>query len=81
MPNKKEAIMKKQIMTLTLALCAAAGNAFAGFGTSVAGDGLIGKVFLAFLAAIVVFQLLPGLALFGSMLKGMFRQTPESESR
>ncbi len=73
--------MKKQIITLTLALSAATGNAFAGFGTSVAGDGLVGKLFLAFLAAIVVFQLLPGLTLFAAMLKGMFRGAHKPESR
>lgn len=38
----------------------------------VEGSGMMAKLFLVFLAAVIVVQVIPGLMLFGAMLKGVF---------
>lgn len=36
------------------------------------GSGVMAKIFLFFLGAVIVVQVIPGLMLFGSMLKGIY---------
>lgn len=58
-----------------LATCPAT---FAASGAEPEGNAYLAMAFLAFGALIVVFQLIPGLALFASMLRGLFtRSAPE----
>ena len=49
-----------------------AGSAFADTGASADENGWLWMLFLGFGALIVVFQLVPSMILFGSMLKGLF---------
>ena len=36
------------------------------------GSGLMAKIFLLFIGAIIVVQVIPGIMLFGAMLKGIY---------
>lgn len=71
--------MKTTIRTLT-AILALSSPALAASSADSEGNGLLVTLFLGFGALIIVFQLLPGLILFGSMLKGLFtkqaKETP-----
>lgn len=49
-----------------------AGSAFADTGAGADENGWLWMLFLGFGALIVVFQLVPSMILFGSMLKGLF---------
>lgn len=60
-----------------LATCPAA---FAASGAETEGNALLVTAFLAFGALIIVFQLIPGLALFVSMLKGLFTRPAAEEA-
>ncbi|BEH09123.1 MULTISPECIES: hypothetical protein [Geobacter] len=51
---------------------ATAGTVWAASGAESEASGLLVTLFLAFGALIIVFQLLPGLMLFGAMVKGLF---------
>jgi len=53
-------------------------NAYAASGEG-AGSGLLGKIFLAFVALVVVAQLMPALVLFGSIIRGIFSKTPQTK--
>jgi hypothetical protein len=53
---------------------------------AIAADGAIAKgstfllfLFFGFAALIIVFQFIPGLVLFATMLKGLFTRTPEKD--
>jgi len=48
-------------------------NAFGAEGSREGGFGFLSFLFLGFLAMIVAWQLLPGLAMFGATLKGLFQ--------
>lgn len=50
-------------------------SALAAEGKESEGSGLLVALFLGFGALIIVFQLIPSLILFGSMLKGLFTRT------
>lgn len=63
--------MKRTMKLMLLALLADAPLAYAAAGDQ-AGIGLGAFIFLGFVALIVVFQAVPGLILFYSMLKGLF---------
>lgn len=63
--------MKTTMKALMVAL-ATAGTVWAASGAESEGNGLLVSMFLAFGALIIVFQLLPGLMLFGAMIKGLF---------
>jgi len=45
----------------------------------VKGSSILLILFLGFFALIIVFQFIPGLVLFFSMLKGLFKAAPEKE--
>ncbi len=50
-------------------------SAVAAEGKESEGSGLLVSLFIGFGALIIVFQLVPSLILFGSMLKGLFTKT------
>ncbi len=74
--------MKKSMLTaMTMLLCS--GNAaFAALNPEAEAFGLMAQLFLSFLALLIVTQLIPGVLLLTSMLKGLFsRKTQGSERR
>ena len=62
-------IVKHLFVTLS-----ASSPAFAAAGAEPGGNGLMVILFLGFGALIIVFQLIPALMLFVSMVKGLFRK-------
>ena len=63
----------KSILTKTAGiLIMIAGSAFADTGAGTAANGWLWLLFLGVTAVIVVFQLIPSVILFSSMLKGLF---------
>lgn len=54
------------------AFLAASGTALAASSAESEANGFLVTLFLAFGALVIAFQLLPGLILFGSMMKGLF---------
>lgn len=73
--------MKTKIATMmTLLAAASTSTSFAASGAESDGNGLLVMLFLGIGALVVAFQMLPGLALFGSMLKGLF-SGKDAESR
>jgi hypothetical protein len=70
-----EDVMKATLKLMVLALLANASLAHAAGGES-SDLGLGTFIFLGFLALILVFQAVPGLILFYSMLKGLFAPLP-----
>lgn len=65
----------KATLKVIIALLAASGTAFAASSAEFEANGFLVTLFLAFGVLIIVFQLTPGLILFGSMLKGLFSHT------
>jgi hypothetical protein len=77
--------MKSIITNCAGILIMIAGSAFADTGASATENGWLWMLFLGFAALIVVFQLVPSMILFGSMLKGLFgepvkRSSPVAET-
>lgn len=64
--------MKNILRNLLVLFPAASTPALAAGGSEANGIGLLVILFLAFCAVIVVFQAIPGLVLFFSMLRGLF---------
>lgn len=64
--------MKNTLRIVTAVAILGATPVLAASGTKIGGIGLIGWLFIGFFAAIVVFQLIPSLALFGSMMAAIF---------
>ena len=71
--------MKTTLRTLTLIL-AATTSALAASGAETEGNGFLVTLFLAFGALIIAFQLVPGVLLFASMIKGLFSRPAAEES-
>lgn len=70
------------MQTIAIALLAIATSlAPAGGGGETMGSGLWVILFLGLGALIVIFQLIPSLVLFGSMMKGLFSKGEEREER
>jgi hypothetical protein len=65
----------KTILRIIVVLGATISLAMAGDGTEASGNGLLVFLFLGFGAVIIVFQLIPGLMLFSSMIKGFFTKS------
>ncbi|KIH75463.1 hypothetical protein GFER_16870 [Geoalkalibacter ferrihydriticus DSM 17813] len=57
---------------MTLIVLVGATSAFAASGGELEGASLVTKIFFGFFALIVATQLIPGLILLGSLLKGLF---------
>jgi hypothetical protein len=63
--------MRTLMITVIMTLASVA-PAFAASGNEGKGNGVLLVLFLGFAALIIVFQFIPGLVLFASMLKGLF---------
>ncbi|WP_298433716.1 hypothetical protein [Geobacter sp.] len=72
--------MKAATRTLTLIL-ATTTSALAASGAETEGNGFLVTLFLAFGALIIAFQLVPGVLLFASMIKGLFSRPSVEESK
>ncbi|BCR06661.1 hypothetical protein DESUT3_37300 [Desulfuromonas versatilis] len=70
--------MKTLLNGILTILIFASGSAMAAGDGSANESSLLVMLFLGFLALLVVMQLLPGLALFASMIKGLFTRIPRT---
>jgi hypothetical protein len=68
--------MRTLMGTLIVTLASVA-PALAADGSIVKGSSILLILFLGFAALIIVFQFIPGLVLFVSMLKGLFTRSPK----
>jgi len=68
--------MKKTLHFLFMVLTAFPGYAVENAGPESSGNGLAVILFLGFIALIIVGQLIPGVMLFFSMIKGLFKKHP-----
>ncbi len=64
--------MKATVRNTLLSLLGSSSMAFAAGGPETEGSGFLLALFLGFGALIILFQTIPGLILFGSMMKGIF---------
>lgn len=64
--------MKNTLRIVTLVAILQASTAFAASGAEGAGLGLIGWLFIGFMALIVAFQFIPATMMFGSMMAAIF---------
>ena len=64
--------MKATVRNTLVSLLGSAGVAYAAGGPESEGSGLLLALFLGFGALVILFQTLPGVILFSSMLKGIF---------
>ena len=69
----------KTALKVATALALAATYSHAASGAAADENGLLVTLFLAMGAIIIVFQLAPGLLLFGSMLKGLFGKVEKNQ--
>jgi hypothetical protein len=65
------------VMRTVIAILASVTKAFAADGSVVKGSTFLLILFLGFAALIIVFQFIPGLVLFVTMLKGLFTRAPK----
>ena len=65
------------LMRALLVTLASVAPALAADGSEVKGSTLLLILFLGFAALIIVFQFIPGLVLFVTMLKGLFTREPK----
>ncbi|RNC72735.1 MAG: hypothetical protein ED859_01880 [Desulfuromonadales bacterium] len=72
--------MKTMIYAL-LAILASSTTVLAAGSAESEGNGFLVTLFLAFGALIIVFQLVPGLLLFGSMVKGLFIKPAQGKAK
>jgi len=71
--------VKNSICLALLTLAFYSTSAFAASGSQPAGISWMAKIFFAFIAAIIVFQLIPAVVLLGSMLVSIFSRARESD--
>ncbi|MCK5914828.1 MAG: hypothetical protein KAG92_01715 [Deltaproteobacteria bacterium] len=64
--------MKNTLRIVTLVIVLNATTVFAATGAEGAGLGLIGWIFIGFMALIVAFQFIPSVMMFGSMMAAIF---------
>jgi|WetSurMetagenome_2_1015567.scaffolds.fasta_scaffold520683_2 hypothetical protein len=67
----------RTLMGTLIVILASVAPALAAFDSVVKGSSILLILFLGFAALIIVFQFVPGLALFVSMLKGLFTRSPK----
>ncbi len=70
--------MKKSLSNSLVLLIASAAPAMAALNPEAEAFGLMAQLFITFLALILVAQLLPGLMLLVSMIKGLFGKSPQT---
>ena len=71
--------MKNTLRIVTLMVMLQANSVFAANGVESGGIGLIGWLFIGFMAVIVACQFIPSAMMFGSMMTGLFRKTKTHE--
>ena len=71
--------MKNTLRITVLVTMLNATSAFAATGSEVAGISLSGWIFIGFLAVIIIFQTVPCLMMFGSMMAAFFGKTRSVE--
>ena len=64
--------MKNTLRIVTLVAILQANSAFAASGVAAGGIGLVGWIFIGFMALIVACQFVPAVFMLGSMLVGLF---------
>ena len=72
--------MKNTFRIVTLSAILYANSAFAASGVEGGGIGLIGWIFIGFMAVIIAFQFTPALMMFGSMMAGIFGKSKNHEA-
>ncbi len=72
--------MKRRVLLNLVSLILASGTAFASSNLEQTETGPAVWVFLAFLGVLIVMQLIPGLTLFFSMIKGIFSRVPRQQN-
>ena len=75
----KEAVMRNKISVALLTVAFYSTSAFAASGSQPAGISWMAKIFFAFIAAIIVFQLIPAVILLGSMLVSLFSRAKDTD--
>ena len=70
-PTEKKQAPGKLISCLIIAIVAAGSVALSSVADIDKGSGIMAVLFIAFLGAIIAVQLIPGMMLFGMMLKGI----------
>jgi len=75
----EEAVMRNSIVVALLTMVFYSTSAFAASGSQPAGISWMAKIFFAFIAAIIVFQLIPAVVLLGSMLVSLFSRAREKD--
>ncbi len=68
------------LMNALLVTLASVAPAFAASGGEGRGISILLILFLGFAALIIVFQFIPGLVLFVTMIKGLFTRAPKNDS-
>jgi chromate transport protein ChrA len=68
------------LLRAVIVLLASVTTALAANSTVVKGSTFLLILFLGFAALIIVFQFIPGLVLFATMLKGLFSRAPKKET-
>ena len=71
--------MKTRYRIAALMVLLQANSVFAAGGVESGGIGLIGWLFIGFMAVIVAFQFIPSAMMFGSMMAGLFGKTKNNE--
>lgn len=64
--------MKTTFRIITLMVILHANSVFAANGAQGGGISLVGWIFIGFMAVIIIFQSIPAVMLFGSMMAGIF---------
>ena len=72
--------MKNIFKKVLFALAIGVTSAYAANGSESEGMGVMTMLFLGFLAVIIVFQSIPAVVLFFSMLRGLFNLTSRKQS-
>jgi hypothetical protein len=72
--------MKNIFKKMLFALAVGVTSAYAANGSESEGMGLMTMLFLGFLAVIIVFQSIPAVLLFFSMLRGLFNLTSRKKA-
>ena len=75
----EETVMRNSIGVALLTMVFYSTSAFAASGSQPAGISWMAKIFFAFIAAIIVFQLIPAVVLLGSMLVSLFSRAREKD--
>ncbi|MCD6534727.1 MAG: hypothetical protein J7L25_11750 [Deltaproteobacteria bacterium] len=71
--------MKNTLRIVTLLVMLQASSVFAASSAESGGIGIIGWLFIGFMAVIVAFQFIPSAMMFGSMMAGLFGKTKKHE--